>query len=48
MCIRDRVSGDLARKEILWKRGTLSQLKGKAVTLRFTLRNARFYSYWFK
>ena len=48
VAVSEEVSGDLARKEILWKRGTLSQLKGKAVTLRFTLRNARFYSYWFK
>ena len=48
VAVSEEVNGELARKEILWKRGTLSQLKGKAVTLRFTLRNARFYSYWFK
>ena len=48
VAVSENVSGDSVRKEIRWKRGGLAQLKGQAVTLRFTLRNARFYSYWFK
>ena len=42
------MKGDLARGEVEWRKGNIADLKGKAVTLRFKLRNASFYSYWFE
>jgi len=48
VAVSEDVSGDSVRKAIRWKRGDPAELKGQAVTLRFTLRNAQFYSYWFK
>ena len=38
--------GDLLRGEPKWQQGSIADLKGKAVTLRLTLRNASLYSYW--
>ena len=40
------MEGDLLHGEVKWQKGNISDLKGKAVSLRFTLRNGQFYSYW--
>ena len=40
------IKGDHARAEVKWQRGNIARLKGRAVSLRFTLRNASLYSYW--
>jgi len=32
--------------EVKWKQGSLANAKGQSVSLRFTLRNAHFYSFW--
>ena len=40
------VTGDLIRCEVPWRQGNLVNLKGQVVSLRFTSRNAQFYSYW--
>jgi hypothetical protein len=40
------IIGDRVRGEVSWERGRPAELKNRAVTFRFTLRNARFYSYW--
>ncbi len=40
------LTGDHHRGEVPWERGRLAELKGQTVTLRFTLRQARFFSYW--
>ena len=40
------LEGDRTRGEIIWKDGSFAELKGETVSLRFTLRNASFYSYW--
>lgn len=39
------LTGDLPRGVVQWRQGNLANLKGQHVSLRFTLRNARFYSY---
>ncbi len=38
--------GDLPRERVTWKKGGIAGAKGTAVQLRFTLREARLYSYW--
>ncbi|MBC8236456.1 hypothetical protein H8E77_43470 [bacterium] len=40
------VTGDSLRDQVDWQQGNLADLKGQVVNLRFTLRNAKFYSYW--
>jgi hypothetical protein len=40
------LTGDLPNGEVQWPQGNLNSLQGKTVSVRFTLRNARFYSYW--
>ena len=42
------IKGDLPRGEVEWQKGDIAALRGNAVSLRFTLRNAQFYSYWFE
>ena len=42
------IKGDHVRGEVVWKKGNLAALKGKIVSMRFTLRNGRLYSYWFE
>ena len=37
---------DHSRIEVKWQKGNIADLKGKLVSLRFKLNNARFYSYW--
>ena len=40
------LTGDLPREPVKWIEGDIAPLKGQTVSLRFTLRNAKFYSYW--
>jgi len=40
------LKGDHRRAEVEWQAGDISDHHGKVVSLRFTLRNAQFYSYW--
>ena len=40
------VSDDVTRQPLTWETGDLASLAGRRVVLRFTLRNARLYSYW--
>ena len=40
------LTGDLPSGEIDWQQGQFADLKGRIVSLRFTLSHARFYSYW--
>lgn len=42
------LTGDEPRLEVKWKEGTWSNFTNSNVRLRFTLRNARLYSYWLK
>ena len=44
----ERLQGEQLRGELRWPEGDLRQWQGRPVTLRFTLRHARFYSYWFE
>jgi hypothetical protein len=39
---------DSPRQAITWEQGELAALAGQRVALRFHLRNAQFYSYWFE
>ncbi len=40
------LQGDLPSSQVEWRQGNVAGLKGQVVRLRFTLRNARCYSYW--
>ena len=40
------MKGDLVRGEVQWQKGNIADIKGKAVSLRFTLSKASLYSYW--
>ena len=40
------LSGDLLREQVKWAEGNITDLKGQIASLRFTLRNGQFYSYW--
>ena len=40
------LSGDLLREPVQWVEGNIADLKGRTASLRFTLRNGQFYSYW--
>ena len=40
------LTGDLLRGPVKWAEGDIADLKGQTASLRFTLRNAQFYSYW--
>ena len=42
------VTGDQVRGQLDWQEGDLAALTGQSVQLRFSLRNASFYSYWFE
>ena len=42
------LTGDEPRLEVQWKEETWSDFTNSNVRLRFTLRNARLYSYWLK
>ena len=40
------LTGDLLREPVTWAEGNIADLKGQTASLRFTLRNGQFYSYW--
>jgi len=40
------MKGDLPRGEVQWRSDGIADIKGKSVSLRFTLRNGQLYSYW--
>ena len=40
------MDGDRPSAEVEWEQGKIAELLNKEVSLRFTLRNARLYSYW--
>jgi hypothetical protein len=40
------VTGEQPRAVLRWKSGDLANVKGKTVSLRFAIRNARLYSFW--
>ncbi len=40
------LEGERTRAQVEWRQGDLADLQGEQVSLRFTLRNAHFYSYW--
>jgi hypothetical protein len=42
------VASDNPRQEIQWEQGSLGAHTGRRVTLRFELKNAKLYSYWFE
>ena len=42
-----RLHGDYPAARIAWTEGNIAQFLGQTIHLRFTLRNGRFYSYWF-
>lgn len=41
-----RLTGDLLREPVRWSESGIAGLKGQTVSLRFTLLNGQFYSYW--
>lgn len=41
------LQGDLFHETVKWKNGKLEDVKNQVVSLKFTLKNASFYSYWF-
>ena len=47
LAVSDPMQGDLLNGEVKWRNGGIAELKGQTVRLRFTLRGASFYSYWF-
>ena len=42
------LTGDLLRELVTWAEGNIADLKDQTASLRFTLRNGQFYSYWLK
>ena len=40
------LTGDRPDGEVTWTQGNMANLKGREVTLHFTLRNAKLYSFW--
>lgn len=44
--LSEPLNGDLIGESVKWSHGDLAKLKGQSVSLRATLRNAKFYSYW--
>ena len=48
LTVSEPVRGDHVRAEVKWQRGVFAGLKGREIRLRFTLRNAGFYAYWFE
>ncbi len=40
------LTGDLLREPVKWVEGDIAGMKAQNVSLRFTLRNGQFYSYW--
>ena len=46
LAVSEPVVGDQPHANVQWKSGDLAGLKGQTVCLRFTLRNAKLYSFW--
>ena len=46
VAVSEPMKGDLLRGEVEWQKGNIAALQGKAVSLRFILRNGSLYSYW--
>jgi hypothetical protein len=46
VAVSEPVVGDMPRAAVRWKSGNLASHKGRPVSLRFTLRNARLFSFW--
>ena len=46
LCRSLQVSGDRFAAELVWEQGGLEEIQGRQVALRFSMRRARFYSYW--
>jgi hypothetical protein len=46
LALSQSVTGDRLRASVSWKSGDLARLQGRAIRLRFLLRNARLYSFW--
>ena len=46
VAVAEPVTGNQPRAEFRWKSGNLNSVKGKTVSLRLSLRNARLYSFW--
>ena len=46
VAVAEPVTGDQPRAAVRWKSGDLDSVKGKTVSLRLSLRNARLYSFW--
>lgn len=44
----ETIRGNLFRSQVSWKQGDSSDLDGKMIQLRFTLRKGKLYSYWFE
>ena len=40
------ITGDQLHGEVQWADGNIADREGQTISLRFTLRNARLYSYW--
>ena len=46
VAVAEPVTGDQPRAAVRWKSGDLDSVKGKTVSLRLSLRNARLYAFW--
>ncbi|MDA1054977.1 MAG: hypothetical protein O3C40_31525, partial [Planctomycetota bacterium] len=46
VAVAEPFTGDQTRAVLRWKSGDLNSIKGKAVSLRLSLRKARLYSFW--
>ena len=42
----EALTGDLPGERVKWLDGDLADLQDQTASLRFTLRNGQFYSYW--
>ncbi len=47
LAISAPIKGDQPRGKVRWRKGNIAAFKGEKVSIRFTIRNAAFYSYWF-
>lgn len=48
VAVSELVTGDQPRAALRWKSGDLDNVQGKTLRLRFTLRNAQLYSFWYE
>jgi hypothetical protein len=42
-----KIYGDEPCLEVQWQAGNLAAMKNQVVRLKFTMKNTRFYSFWF-